>query len=70
MAISTSLGEGEKNFYMNLIYLGIIYSIYPINPENKTERHLTQTDSLRPHNHTLFSQTPGSHKAYLFLTFR
>ena len=28
----------RKTFYMSLIYLGIIYSANPINPENKTKK--------------------------------
>lgn len=51
----------EENTYLSLIYLGIIYSINPINPENKLKRQLTQSDSIRPHIHILFSQTSGSH---------
>lgn len=51
--VSRSLGE--ENIYMILIFLGIIYSIYQINTENKLNRKLAQSDSIRPHIHILFS---------------
>lgn len=52
---------GEENIYMSIIYLGMINFINPINPQNKLKRQLTQSDSVRPHIHILYSPTSDSH---------